>query len=186
MEVFTLRWSRMLGVGGAGVALAVLVGCGGSGNSGSGGGSAGGATGAGGATVSTRNIPGVGDALVNSDGKTLYFADQETGGQIKCVSDCLKFWQPLTLPGGTTPTAGTGVSGTLAMVSRPDGSSQVTYDGKPLYLFTQDAAGKASGNGFKDSFGGMDFQWHAAAASGSAPAPAPTSTYDSGGNGYGY
>jgi predicted lipoprotein with Yx(FWY)xxD motif len=182
MEVVTLRWNRLVGVGGAAVALAVLVGCGGSGGSG-------GSTAAGGATVSARNIPGVGSTLVNSDGMTLYFADQETGGQIKCVSDCLKFWQPLNVPGGTTPTAGAGVGGTLATISRPDGASQVTYDGKPLYAFTQDGAGKAAGNGFKDSFGGVEFVWHAAAVSGAAPAgptSAPTATDNGGGNGYGY
>lgn len=173
-----------MGVGGAGVALAVLAACGG----GSGGTGAGG-NGANSATVSAQNIAGVGSTLVNSDGKTLYFADEETGGQIKCVSDCLKFWQPLTLPSGTNPTAGTGVAGTLAMVSRPDGSSQVTYDGKPLYAFTQEGAGKASGNGFKDSFGGVNFEWHAAAVSGAAPAGptgAPTATDTGGGTGYGY
>jgi len=177
-----MRWSRMVGVGvgGAGAALAVLVACGGG---------SGGSTGASGATVSAQNIAGVGSTLVNSDGKTLYFADQETGGQIKCVSDCLKFWQPLTLPGGTNPTAGTGVGGALAMVSRPDGSSQVTYDGKPLYAFTQEGAGKASGNGFKDRFGGVNFEWHAAAVSGAAPAgptSGPTATDTGGGTGYGY
>jgi predicted lipoprotein with Yx(FWY)xxD motif len=180
-----MRWSRMVGVGGAGAALAVLVACGGG---------SGGSTGASGATVSARNVAGVGSTLVDSDGKTLYFAEQETGGQIKCVSDCLKFWQPLTLPGGTNPTAGAGVSGALATVSRPDGTSQVTYDGKPLYAFTQDGgAGKASGNGFKDSFGGVNFEWHAAAVSGSAPTSGPTSgptgptgTDTGGGTGYGY
>jgi predicted lipoprotein with Yx(FWY)xxD motif len=179
-----MRWSRMVGVGGAGAALAVLVACGGG---------SGGSTGASGATVSARNVAGVGSTLVDSDGKTLYFAEQETGGQIKCVSDCLKFWQPLTLPGGTNPTAGAGVSGALATVSRPDGTSQVTYDGKPLYAFTQDGgAGKASGNGFKDSFGGVNFEWHAAAVSGSAPTSGPTGptgptgTDTGGGTGYGY
>jgi len=180
MEVSTVRWSTMMGVGGAGVALAVLVACGGG---------SGGSTGANSATVSAKNIAGVGSTLVNSDGKTLYFADEETGGQIKCVSDCLKFWQPLTLPSGTNPTAGTGVGGALAMVSRPDGSSQVTYDGKPLYAFTQEGAGKASGNGFKDSFGGVNFEWHAAAVSGDAPAgptSGPTATDTGGGTGYGY
>lgn len=183
-----MRWSKLAGIGGAGVALAVLVGCGGGGGGGGGGSTA---AGAGGVTVSARNIPGVGSTLVDSEGKTLYFADQESGGQIKCVSDCLKFWAPLNVPGGTNPTAGTGVDGKLATVSRPDGASQVTYDGKPLYTFTQDGAGKASGNGFKDSFGGVSFEWHAAAAaSGSVPTAAPTTTPTTtdtgGGTGYGY
>jgi predicted lipoprotein with Yx(FWY)xxD motif len=170
------------GVGVAGVALAVLVGCGGG---------TGGSTAAGGSTttVSTRQISGVGSTLVDGGGRTLYFADQETGGQIKCVAGCLQFWQPLTVSGGAAPTAGAGVGGMLATVSRPDGSSQVTYDGKPLYTFLRDGGvGQAGGNGFKDSFGGVDFLWHAAAVSataapGSGSSPSAT---DTGGNGYGY
>jgi predicted lipoprotein with Yx(FWY)xxD motif len=172
MEVVTVRWDRKLGLGAAGAALAVLAGCGGGSGSGT----------AGGTTVSARDIPGVGSALVDPTGKTLYFSDQEAGGQVRCVADCLKFWLPLTVSAGTAPMAGAGVGGTLATVDRPDGSAQVTYDGKPLYTFTQDGgAGKAGGNGFRDSFGGVDFMWHAAAVSGSASAPP-----DTGGNGYGY
>jgi predicted lipoprotein with Yx(FWY)xxD motif len=105
------------------------------------------------------------------------------------VADCLQFWHPLTVSNGAAPTAGAGVGGMLTTIRRPDGSSQVTYDGKPLYSFLRDGGvGQAGGNGFKDSFGGVDFLWHAAAVSGSAPpgsgsAPAPA---DTGGTGYGY
>jgi predicted lipoprotein with Yx(FWY)xxD motif len=183
MEVVVVRGSGLLGsgVGVAGVALALLVGCGG----GTGGSSAAG----GGATVSARQISGVGRTLVDSGGRTLYFAEQEADGQIKCVADCLRFWQPLTVSSGAAPTAGAGVAGMLATVSRPDGSSQVTYNGKPLYTFLRDGGvGQAGGNGFKDSFGGVDFLWHAAAVSGpaspgSGSTPAPANT---GGTGYGY
>jgi predicted lipoprotein with Yx(FWY)xxD motif len=173
MEVVTVRWDRKLGLGAAGAALAMVAGCGGG---------TGGSSGAGGTTVSARDIPGVGSTLVDPAGKTLYFSDQEADGQVKCVADCLSFWLPMTVSTGAVPTAGTGVGGRLATVVRPDGSAQVTYDGKPLYTFTQDGGvGKAGGNGFRDSFGGVDFVWHAAAASGSASGPA-----DTGGNGYGY
>jgi predicted lipoprotein with Yx(FWY)xxD motif len=43
--------------------------------------------------------------------------------------------------------AGTGVSGTLATITRADdGSLQVTYNGLPLYFFSGDkAAGDATG-----------------------------------------
>jgi predicted lipoprotein with Yx(FWY)xxD motif len=184
MEVVVVRERKMpnLGLGVAGLALAMLLGCGG----GTGGSSAGAS---GGPTVSSREVPGVGSTLVDSSGRTLYFADQEAGGQIKCVADCLTFWQPLTVLNGTAPTAGAGVGGMLATVSRPDGSAQVTYNGKPLYAFSRDGGvGRAEGNGFKDSFGGVDFLWHAAAVSGSTapgsgPSPAPVGT---GGTGYGY
>jgi predicted lipoprotein with Yx(FWY)xxD motif len=163
----------------AGVALAVSACGGGSGTSAAAGTPDG-------STVSVHSVDGVGAALTAGDGRTLYFAEQETGGQIKCTSQCLSFWTPLTVSSGTAPTAGNGVTGTLATITRPDGKLQVTYDGKPLYEFTQDSGpGQATGNGFKDSYNSIDFTWRAAVASGSAstgPAPSDTGT----GNGYGY
>ena len=80
------------------------------------------------------------------------------------------------------PTEGSGVSGHLATIHRPDGPTQGTFDGLPPYRFSLAAAGQAKGNGFTDSFNGTEFRWHAAAVSGTA-SPAPSST---GSNGYGY
>jgi hypothetical protein len=74
-----------------------------------------------------------------------------------------------------------GVGGVLGTVSRPHGSSEVTYHDQPLYTLKEHGSvGQADGNGYKDSFGSIDF-WHAAAVSGSTPAPGLAV-----GNGYGY
>jgi predicted lipoprotein with Yx(FWY)xxD motif len=44
-------------------------------------------------------------------------------------------------------TAGTGVTGALATITRDDGSLQVTLGGKPLYYFMNDmAAGETNGH----------------------------------------
>jgi predicted lipoprotein with Yx(FWY)xxD motif len=154
-----MRAAGVLMVGAAAAALAVVAACGGG-------------TGASAPTVSAREVPGAGTALVDAGGRTLYFADQEADGTIRCVGDCLSVWVPLTVSTGTIPTAGTGVGGTLATVARPDGGNQVTYDGRPLYTFAPDGgAGRSGGNGVRDRFGTTDFLWHAAPASGSAPAP---------------
>jgi hypothetical protein len=81
-------------------------------------------------------------------------------------------------------TAGSGVTGTLATITRSDGTVQATYDGHPLYTYAGDTApGQANGNGIT-SFGGT---WHEVPISGSAPAPAPAAsatTATSGGYGY--
>ncbi|WUJ68127.1 hypothetical protein OG809_23795 [Kribbella soli] len=134
-----------------------------------------------GAAVSVQNVSGVGQTLVDSSGKTLYFADQEAGGMIKCTGNCLSFWMPAT---GTAADAKS-VTG-LAVTKRSDtGADQLTFQGKPLYTFKLDTgAGKAQGNNVTDSFSGMSFTWHAATTTAAAPTQAPSSS--SGGGGYGY
>jgi predicted lipoprotein with Yx(FWY)xxD motif len=179
-----MRWKTTLVIAAAAASAALMMAACGNGTD-NGGAST--ATSRGGSTVSARDVPGVGMALTGPDGKTLYFSDQEADGTVRCKDACLSFWMPLTVSTGTTPTAGTGVTGTVATVNRPDGSAQVTYDGKPLYVFAQDGGpGDAKGNGLKDTLSGTDFVWHAAVLSGTAPtAPAPTGAGSTGG-GYGY
>lgn len=56
----------------------------------------------------------------------------------KCKSLCAQYWPPVLTSG--EPQAGGGVDqDTLGTTMRPDGTQQVTYKGKPLYLFTDDA-----------------------------------------------
>jgi len=91
-----------------------------------------------------------GDALVGEDGKTLYWFTKDTNGTIACAdTSCTGTWPPFTLDAGETTKAGGGVTASwLATVKRPDGSTQVTYNGHPLYYFVSDkAAGDALGQG---------------------------------------
>jgi predicted lipoprotein with Yx(FWY)xxD motif len=166
-------------------AAGVLAGCasgGGSASSvsnGTGGTQPGGA----GITISSRQVSGVGTVLTDQSGKTLYTPEQEANGTIKCTGSCLSFWFPVTVANGGTPHADGTLAGKLGSVQRPDGTSQVTYNGEPLYTFKLDSGpGQAHGNDFTDSFGGQSFVWHAATASGTAPAPAPSSNPASGYN----
>jgi predicted lipoprotein with Yx(FWY)xxD motif len=54
-------------------------------------------------------------------------------------------------------TAGPGVTGRLGAIRRPDGSTQATYDGHPLYTYIGDSApGQAHGNALNLN-GGL---WH--------------------------
>jgi len=170
-----------------GIAAVLAAGCS-SGSSGtsSGGTASGGSTGSGSATVATRTIAGMGAALVDSKGRTLYVSDQESAAKLLCTtSDCTAIWVPLTVPKGRTPTGPAQLSGMLSVVMRPDGTSQVALDGKPLYTFSFDhAPGDVGGNGQKDSFGGTNFTWHVATTGGAAPAPTTTQAPSSGGYGY--
>lgn len=79
----------------------------------------------------------LGDIVVDGDGMTLYVFDNDTDGTSVCVEECAQTWPPLTGVAG----AGDGVDAALiGAVDREDGSSQVTYDGRPLYHFAPDTA----------------------------------------------
>jgi predicted lipoprotein with Yx(FWY)xxD motif len=108
-------------------------------------------------TVAVHQLAGVGRVLVDQAGKALYSSNLEASGKVVCDGPCNAFWKPLTLSHGK-PTASTD-AGTLGVIARPDGSRQVTDNGRPLYTFSEDAPGKATGNGFTDDFAGHHFTW---------------------------
>jgi predicted lipoprotein with Yx(FWY)xxD motif len=142
-------------------------------------------------TVSVQSVSGAGDVLVDAQGMVLYTNDQDTSSKIACTGECTAIWIPLTLPAGSSsPTGPADVESKLDVVMNPDGDQQVTLNGMPLYTFTQDSAGEATGNGVTDSFGGTSFTWSAAGANGSSGGGAgqtstTTSSSSSGGD-YGY
>jgi predicted lipoprotein with Yx(FWY)xxD motif len=126
-------------------------------------------------TVSLASVSGVGKVLVDSKGFALYSPAQENSEMIRCTGSCTAIWSPLTVKG--TPSDSSGLK--LGTVMRPDGKTQVTFDGKPLYRFAEDASPKTvTGNGAKDSFGGKSFTWHVAS-------PGKTPSTSSGGGRYG-
>ena len=157
-----------------------LAACGSSNNSSDPGSTAAASTaGAGGKTVATKSITGVGDVLVDSTGATLYTNDMDSGSNVACTNQCLTEWLPLTAPSGGSPTSSDSVvQSKLGTMKRPDGTSQVTLSGKPLYSFVEDSPGQATGDGFSDSFGGTNFVWTAATTAGN---PAGASSAGSGG-----
>jgi len=136
----------------------------------------------GGTTVNMTTINGTA-VLTNSSGKTLYWFAPDTSTTSKCSGSCATYWPPVTGPA----TAGSGVTGTLSTITRPDGTTQATYDGHPLYTYVGDtAAGQAKGNGLNLS-GGL---WYEMTVSGAKPAVSTagstSSTSSGGGGGYGY
>lgn len=177
-------------VAAAGLLAACSSGSGSAAGGGSGGGSGGGQQNGSAMTIATRTVSGVGTVLTDQSGKTLYTPEQEAQGTIKCTASCLGFWFPVKADSGAAPHV-SGATGKFGTVQRPDGGSQLTYNGKPLYTFKLDSGpGQAHGNDFTDNFGGQSFTWQAVTASGGAPAPAPSqagtpSGYGSSQGGYG-
>jgi len=122
-------------------------------------------------TVAVRDVPGHGTILVDRDGSTLYVSDEERGGFVRCVAECATVWPPLTIPPGEEPVAGEGVTGQLGTITRADGNVQVTYDGRPLYLYSLDTGPDiAKGDGLTEQAGDTTLTWHVATP-GRAPAP---------------
>jgi predicted lipoprotein with Yx(FWY)xxD motif len=102
------------------------------------------------ATVMTATVGSQGTLVVaGSNGMTVYTftKDVADSGASACTGGCITKWPALTVPAGSTPTAGSGVTGKLATITRSDGGAlQVTYNGLPLYFFSGDkAAGDSSG-----------------------------------------
>jgi predicted lipoprotein with Yx(FWY)xxD motif len=136
---------------------------------------AGGSSGSSGTTLMSRSISGI-TVVTNSAGFTLYWFAPDTSTASKCTGSCATYWPPVKGPA----TEGSGVTGTLGTITRPDGSTQVTYDGHPLYTYAGDSGpGQNKGNGLNVS-GGL---WHEVTVSGTAPA---ASSSPSSAGGYGY
>ena len=122
----------------------------------------------GGATVNVSESADYGSILVDGNGMSLYvfMADTQNGGTSACGDDdgCAAEWPALVSDGD--PVAGEGVDASLlGTITRDDGTTQVTYNGWPLYLFEEDtAAGDTNGQGI-DEFGGL---WHLVSPTGEA------------------
>jgi predicted lipoprotein with Yx(FWY)xxD motif len=145
-----------------GASSAVLAACGG-GDSGGGGNTA--SMSAGSGIVSVHSVDNQ-KVLADSQGRTLYSADVEKGGRVMCTSGCTTFWNPVSASAGQAKTAATDLNLDLGVVKRPGGAGQLTFDGKPLYSFTQEGPDQLKGNGFMDDFHGTQFTWTAAGADG--------------------
>ena len=157
--------------------------CGGSGNTSS---PTSGAAG-GGTTVATSGTvalakTGLGDVLVDGKGLTVYLFEKDSNGKSACSGACAELWPPLTVTG--SPSAGSGIDGgKLGTTTRSDGTTQVTYNGHPLYRFSADKSpGDTNGEGL-DDFGA---EWYAVSAKGSTVEGGSSNQSSSGGyGGYG-
>ena len=133
------------------------------------------------ATVSVANT-GLGNILVDSQGRTLYLFEQDTGTKSTCSGACATAWPPLRVSG--KPTAGSGVkASSLGTTPRSDGKPQVTYNGHPLYGYQGDSsAGDTNGQNI-DGFGA---EWYVLSPSGNAITTSASNSSSSSSTGNGY
>jgi predicted lipoprotein with Yx(FWY)xxD motif len=116
---------------------------------------------AGAAAVKTRH-GSLGTFLVDGSGRTLYLFKKDKTSKSTCSGACATAWPPLLTTGKPTG-SGSARKALLATSKRSDGRTQVTYNGHPLYRFSEDKkAGDLKGQGLNE-FGG---RWYAVAPSG--------------------
>jgi predicted lipoprotein with Yx(FWY)xxD motif len=128
------------------------------------------ASGPGGPAIVTANGP----FLTDDAGRTLYLFVPDTTSASTCYGSCATFWPPL-LTTGTPQATGSATAAMLGTSKRTDGTTQVTYNGHPLYYFKLDTKpGDNNGQG-KNTSGGL---WWDVAPAGTAittPAAAASS-----------
>jgi predicted lipoprotein with Yx(FWY)xxD motif len=86
--------------------------------------------------------------LATPEGRTVYVFDKDSGSVSNCYNACATAWPPVLAQPGVV------LGASMGTTVRNDGSSQLTYEGRPIYLFAGDG-GPGEING--DGIGGV---WH--------------------------
>lgn len=80
---------------------------------------------------------------------TVYMFEADRGSSSSCSGACAAVWPPVATVGKPQATAGA-LASKLGTITRSDGTTQVTYNGHPLYYFARDGdAGDTYGQGIK-------------------------------------
>jgi predicted lipoprotein with Yx(FWY)xxD motif len=93
-----------------------------------------------GVVITTGNSE-FGTMLFDDKGQAIYIWELEESTKPECYGDCAEAWPPVLTDGA--PRAAGGVNNDLlATTKRTDGSTQVTYNGHPLYYYAHEEAGE--------------------------------------------
>jgi predicted lipoprotein with Yx(FWY)xxD motif len=110
------------------------------------------ASAAAGTTIKTGDSQ-FGDVLFDADDQAIYYFDKESGSKSECYGACAEAWPPVLTKG--EPQAGAGIEQRLLGTSqRDDGTTQVTYDGHPLYLYAHEGPNQVTCHDVSE-FGGL-------------------------------
>lgn len=97
-------------------------------------------------TLAVADDADEGRHLVDGEGMSLYLFTEDEAGPSTCYDDCAEARPPVLVEGQVAFEDGVDL-GLVGTEEREDGSVQLTYDGWPLYTFTQDQdAGDMSGH----------------------------------------
>lgn len=93
-----------------------------------------------GTVITTAESP-FGEVLFTGDQGAIYLFDKEKSSESECYGDCAVEWPPV-LTKGEPQAKGDVAQGKLGTTKRDDGTTQVTYDGQPLYLYHDEPPGQ--------------------------------------------
>jgi predicted lipoprotein with Yx(FWY)xxD motif len=82
-----------------------------------------------------------GEMLFDSDRQAIYVYENDREDETRCFGECARAWPPVYAQG--EPQTGRGLDADLlGTIRRPNGRRQVTYDGRPLYYYVDEAPGE--------------------------------------------
>lgn len=89
-------------------------------------------------TLGTDATTTLGSYLIAYNGMTLYTYSNDNTGTSTCYGQCAEEWPPYTVPAGMQLNLEAQVTGQAGTIARADGTTQVTYNGMPLYFYIGD------------------------------------------------
>ncbi len=92
-------------------------------------------------TVITTGDSEFGTMLFDNKGQAIYIWELEESTKAECYEDCVEAWPPV-LTDGAPRAAGSVSNELLGTTERTNGSTQVTYNGHPLYFYAHEEAGE--------------------------------------------
>jgi predicted lipoprotein with Yx(FWY)xxD motif len=114
-------------------------------------------------TITAKHLAKLGEVLAAGPRRmTVYLFEADKGPASKCTEACASAWPPVTTS-GTPAVSGAAMSAHLGTIKRADGTTQVTYNGHPLYYFVRD---KDSGDAYGQGVHGFGASWYVLSPSG--------------------
>jgi predicted lipoprotein with Yx(FWY)xxD motif len=143
----------------------------------------------GGPLLAAKEAANLGVVVTDAEGFTLYRFDKDSAKPTPtttCVDACATKWPPVTVdPKGTLSLEGVDKAA-VGLLRRPDGTSQLTLGGWPVYRFAGDTEpGAAGGQGLSGTWFAVTPDGKKAAGTGAGAAGGSSSSSTSGGAGAG-
>ena len=108
------------------------------------------------ATLTIQKSDKHGEYVADADGRALYMFEADTQGKdgagaaSACKDDCAGAWPPFTTEGTTEVSEGVSAD-LIGTLKREDDTTQVTYNGWPLYYYVKDQGpGDTTGHDIED------------------------------------